>query len=138
MSMRRIGEADLESVGRLYAVCWSASAVGDETAAITEIRAAWHGEYGVWLRDCSLIAELDGRPIAAVLVVDLPPWDDVSDLVFVIDLFTEPDHRRRGLGEALLAASLNAIDTDRIVGLRVDSENTAAVSLYRKLGFGDR
>ena len=137
VSVRRIDEADLESVGRLYATCYSPIRVADEAAAIADMQAGWRGQYGAWLPDCSLVAELDGRPVAAVLVVDSPPWDDVSDLVFIIELFTDPGHQRRGLGEALLTASLNAVDADRIVGLRVDSDNVAAVSLYRKLGFGE-
>jgi ribosomal protein S18 acetylase RimI-like enzyme len=136
--IRRIDEPDLESIGRLYAGCYSPIRVADEASAIADMQASWHGQYGEWLRECSLVAEVDGRPVAAVLVVDSPPWDDVSDLVFIIELFTDPDHRRRGLGEALLTASLHAVGVDRVVGLRVDSYNNAAVSLYRNLGFGER
>jgi ribosomal protein S18 acetylase RimI-like enzyme len=133
--MMRIKEADLKAVGRLNATCYSPSIVGDEDSAIADMQASWAGLYGQWLQDCSLIAALDGRPIGAVLAVDAPHWDDVSDLVFVTELFTEPNHQRRGVGGGLLTASLQAIDADRAVGLRVQSANMAAVCLYRKLGF---
>lgn len=39
---------------------------------------------------------------------------------------------------ALVRTALASVDADRVVGLRVQSDNTAAVSLYRKLGFRER
>ena len=136
--VRPIGEADIEAVGRLYAASFPVEVVGDEAAAIADVRASWDGEYGVWLPSASLLAEVDGRPAAAILVVDSPPWEDVSDLVFIIDLFTDPAHRGRGLGEALVRSALSAVEPGRVVGLRVDDENEAAVRLYRRLGFQER
>lgn len=136
--IRPIEESDLAAVGRLYGACYPAGEVGDEAEAVADVRASWRGEYGAWSREASLLAEVGGRLVAAVLVVDRPPWDDAADLVFVIDLFTEPARRQRGLGEVLVRTSLAAVDRERVVGLRVDSENAAAVSLYRKLGFRER
>jgi ribosomal protein S18 acetylase RimI-like enzyme len=136
--IRPIEESDLAAVGRLYWSCYPAGEVGDEAEAVADVRASWRGEYGAWLHEASLLAEVNGRLAAAILVVDRPPWDDVADLVFVIDLFTEPARRRRGLGEALVRTALAAVDRDRVVGLRVESENDAAVSLYRTLGFHER
>jgi ribosomal protein S18 acetylase RimI-like enzyme len=136
--LRPIGEADLEAVGRLYAASYPTDLVGDEAAAVEDIRASWAGEYGTWLHEASLLVELGGQPVAAVLTVDRPPWDDVADLAFVIDLFTHPDHRGRGLAGRLVRAALAAVGPDRVVGLRVESDNGPAVRLYRRLGFRDR
>ena len=54
-------------------------------------------------------------------------------------LWTRPGHRRRGLGRALCEASMA---TARDLGFRrmildVLPERTAAIALYRSLGFGD-
>lgn len=136
--LRAIEEADLEAVGRLYAASYPADVVGDEAAAVADIRASWAGEYGTWLHEASLLVELDRQPVAAVLTVDRPPWDDVADLVFVIDLFTHPDYRGQGLAERLVRAALAAVGPDRVVGLRVESDNEPAVRLYRRLGFRER
>lgn len=136
--LRPIEETDLQAVGRLYAASYPADVVGDETAALEDIRASWEGAYGTWLPGASLLVEEGGQPVAAVLTVDRPPWEDVADLVFVIDLFTHPDHRGRGLAERLVRAALAAVDPGRTVGLRVDSDNGPAVRLYHRLGFQER
>ncbi|NDL56952.1 GNAT family N-acetyltransferase [Phytoactinopolyspora mesophila] len=133
-AIRPITRHDLDAVGRLYAQCLPDDEVGTSDAAIADIHAAWNGEYGTWLTGASFLADVDGAPKAAVLLVDSPPWDDVRHLVFMIDLFTHPEHRRTGLGEALCRASLAAVP-ERTVGLRVDDENHAALGLYQKLGF---
>lgn len=136
--VRPIREDDLDAVGRLYAAAHPGGEVGDEAAAVADIRASWDGEYGEWLPAASLLAEAGGRPVAAVLVVDAPPWEDVADLVFIIDLFTDLAHRGRGLGELLVASALAAVEPGRTVGLRVESDNETAVRLYRRLGFRER
>lgn len=133
--VRPILERDLDAVGRLYAASYPSGEVGDEAEAIADVRASWDGAYGAWLQECCLLAEQDGAPVAAILVVDAPPWDDVSEMVFIIDLFTDPTHRGHGLGGRLVRSALASTEVGRIVGLRVESDNEAAVHLYRKLGF---
>jgi ribosomal protein S18 acetylase RimI-like enzyme len=52
-------------------------------------------------------------------------------------MFVLPEFRRKGLGEALLAhasSELRRRSADRVT-LKVDSDNTPAVALYRKFGF---
>lgn len=136
--VRPIQQADLEAVGRLYWASYPEGEVGDVADATADVRSSWDGEYGTWLHQASLLAEKNGSPIAAILTVDGPPWDDVSDLIFIIDLFTDPTHRRCGVGEMLVAAALSGLDPAPVVGLRVESDNEPAVRLYRKLGFRDR
>jgi ribosomal protein S18 acetylase RimI-like enzyme len=112
--------------------------VGHAADAVAEIRASWDGAYGAWVPEASLLAEYDGALAAAILTVDSLPWEDVADLVFIIDLFTVSALRGRGIGRLLVRTALAAIGASREVGLRVDSENESAVRLYRTLGFRDR
>jgi hypothetical protein len=90
VAIRPVAESDLEAVGRLYWSCLPAGEADDEAEAIADVRASWRGEYGTWLRDASLLAEVDGQPLAAVLVVDAPPRNRRlrGRLDFVADLQT--------------------------------------------------
>ena len=52
-------------------------------------------------------------------------------------MFVVPEFRRQGLGEALLSHAVSELTKRSVksVSLKVDSDNTAAVALYRKRGF---
>jgi ribosomal protein S18 acetylase RimI-like enzyme len=84
-------------------------------------RAYWH------------LAEADGRIVACCLT-----WAPSERQGWVKDLAVHPQHRRRGLGEALLhhaARAYRAAGVER-VGLKVDSDNpTSAGRLYERLGY---
>jgi ribosomal-protein-alanine N-acetyltransferase len=71
------------------------------------------------------------EPIAFLLV-----WF-AADEMHVLSLATHPDHRRRGIGRALMERSLSeARDrSTRIVLLEVRRSNQAAIDLYRRFGF---
>ena len=65
-------------------------------------------------------------------------WAPSDDNGWVKDLAVRPDHRRRGLGEALLHHAARAYREAgvRRVGLKVDSDNpTGATRLYERLGY---
>ena len=72
--------------------------------------------------------------MGAVLTVAQAPWPDVPRGPFVIDLFVLESHRGHGLGESLMRAAMAGAPGDTI-GLRVEDDNAAALSLYAKLGF---
>jgi ribosomal protein S18 acetylase RimI-like enzyme len=59
------------------------------------------------------------------------------DCPWLIEVFTDPRHRRAGLARALMAAACAVIDAaaEGRVGLTVDDDNAAAVALYKSLGF---
>lgn len=134
LTMRPITADDLDSVGAVYASSYPGGTAGSVEEATADVAASWAGEYGRWRRDASVLAEHDGAVVGAVLVVDDPPWPDVTDPTFVIDLFVAPAARRRGFAGALLATALSSTSANR-VGLRVEGDNFAAVRLYRSIGF---
>jgi N-alpha-acetyltransferase 10/11 len=74
---------------------------------------------------------------AAILTIHRAPWEGAPDCPFIIELFTSPTHRRRGLARAALTHAHNAALASRAIAiaLRVDADNIPAISLYRGLGF---
>ena len=52
-------------------------------------------------------------------------------------LYVKPEHRRRGIGRALMRYVENWAITrgDRQIGLQVFQSNTAAINLYHQLGY---
>ena len=74
---------------------------------------------------------LDGRPAGVGLGVLL------DGVLGVFDVFTAPDDRRKGVARALLATLLAWGRSEGAASafLQVAAENTAAVGLYRDLGF---
>jgi N-alpha-acetyltransferase 10/11 len=139
--LRPCSADDVEPLGHRYFDSYDpgeACATVDE--AVADIRAAFAGEYGELWPAASLVATAgEGDVVAAVQVVRRAPWPDTPDCPFVIELFTAPAHRRRGLARALIAGSLAVVaDAGRpALALRVSATNRAALGLYRDLGFRD-
>ncbi len=127
----------IERIGRLYFRSYPDGEVGTCEEAVADVEATSTGEYGAWVPDACLVAEEGGEPVGAILVTDNPPWDDVEDLTFIVDLFVAPDKRGQGIGDALVGAALAAVG-GREVGLRVESENAAARRIYERHGFAVR
>lgn len=89
-----------------------------------------HDEFGhAWWH----LAESDGRLAGCALT-----WAPYERRGWVKDLAVHPDHRRRGLGEALLhhaARAYRAAGVERL-GLKVDSDNPhRAARLYERVGY---
>ncbi len=127
----------IERIGLLYFRSYPDGEVGTCEEAVADVEATSAGEYGAWIPDACLVAEEGGEPVGAILVTDNPPWDDVEDLTFIVDLFVAPDKRGRGIADALVGAALAAVG-GREVGLRVESENAAARRIYERHGFAMR
>ncbi len=79
----------------------------------------------------SWVAEEPTGPVGAVLSVR------TSAGVLIADVMVDPDSQGRGLGRAMLLASLRALRAagDHAVYLNVTEGNHAAVRLYERVGF---
>ena len=53
----------------------------------------------------------------------------------VMNVAVDPDRRRRGIGNALIAALLERVERDAQLTLEVRRSNTGAITLYERFGF---
>lgn len=136
---RTVEAADAARLGELYFTAYDTSVVGDSLdAALADMKESLAGKYGALLPAASHVA-LDeaGKIIAAVLVVDHAVGDDTPDTPFIIELITDRQHRRRGLAEDLVLATMDTLFNEgkSDVALRVEAGNSAALALYLSLDF---
>ena len=138
---RPVAPSDVEELGALYFRAYDpgvASATLDD--AVRDIQASFDGEYGsLWL-PASEVIHRSGEIVAAILTVHRAPWPDTPQCPFVIELFVDRAHRRRGLARVLVERCLvaAAAASEAGVALRVDAANAAALGLYRAVGFAPR
>ena len=135
--VRGLEADDAGKIAELYQEAYGAEVAGSLNDAVEEINSSLAGEYGSILPEASLVALVDGNIVGCVLTVDSPTWEDVAGLVFIIDIFVDSAYRQRGIAQSLLAKAISNSPSGREIGLRVESENHSAVSLYRKLGFAE-
>jgi len=86
----------------------------------------------------TLVAEIDGRPVGFLLMLDALP-DEVTSMPqgFVAYMAVEPAARRRGAGRALLEAAEGEARRRSLpyMALMVTQENAAARALYESCGY---
>ena len=86
-----------------------------------------------WRRRCVRpvwVAEVDGRPVAMAGAFS------TDGVLQVWGMWTDPDHRGRGLAHALLDVLVGrAVDEDRPVALHVNTTNAGARAFYDGYGF---
>lgn len=125
-------------------VCWSAGTpVAVERVSVGGFRAAWrelgtNGRSGgdedddvlarIPFEVAGLVARRDGA-LAGVALAVL-----AGEVSFVFEVATAPEHRRRGVARALMAAWARAAG-DRLLALQVMTDNAPAQALYASLGF---
>ena len=129
--------SDLDEIGALYFRSYKAGeACTTEQEAVADVAASFEGDYGEYLYAASPVALSGSTIVAAVMTVKQAPWSDTPTCPFVIELFTDPEHRRSGLATALLATAANAVTKiTRSIALRVEEQNSSAIAVYNKLGF---
>ena len=78
------------------------------------------------------ITRAGGRAITGFVLLAL-----AADEAEILTVAVAPSERRQGIGERLMRKALQFASGDRVssVFLEVEDTNTAAVSLYRKIGF---
>jgi ribosomal protein S18 acetylase RimI-like enzyme len=93
--------------------------------------------FGPRPRFVALLAEAEGVPVGMATLVDryYPGW--VGPLRAIDDLFVLPEHRRRGIGKALVAAAAAEAMAGGapFVELTVHENNARALRLYERIGF---
>ena len=88
----------------------------------------------LYRRDLDLVAVAPGGEHAAFSTA----WfDDVTRSVVFEPVGTHPDHRRRGLGKAVMAEGLRRAQVLGATLATVGSYSTPAHALYHSLGFTD-
>ncbi len=138
---RTVQDTDLQRLGELYFSAYDAGAAGageNLSAAMSNMRSAMEGKYGQVLHEASHVAlDDDGEIVAAILVVDHFNGDGAPDAPFIIELITDRSHRRRGLAEELVLATMDTLFNEgrHNVALRVEATNSAALALYLSLNF---
>lgn len=86
---------------------------------------------GVMDRDCSLVAFLDGEPVALTIVNVMAPRA-INSIAG-----THPSHRRKGLARLVKAASLRVAAAKGVTSVATlnDEENTAMLAVNAGLGY---
>ncbi|HEY8294906.1 MAG TPA: GNAT family N-acetyltransferase [Micrococcaceae bacterium] len=139
MSSRIATAEDTARLGELYFSAYDPGAGSENPqSADADVRAYLSGQFGTYLPEASPVAlNDDGEIIAAVMVVERATYEDTPDAPFILELFTDRDHRRRGLAEQLVLASMDALFNAgyKEVALQVDETNSAALALYLSLDF---
>ncbi|MCL4509288.1 MAG: GNAT family N-acetyltransferase [Chloroflexi bacterium] len=89
----------------------------------------------------SWIAEVDGRPVATVgaeLRVSMPhPLNLAGIELYVLNVYTVPGYRRRGVAERLMRALLDYAQTNHAGRITLHASDQGR-PLYKKLGFVER
>ena len=133
----RIRPAIEEDVPALLAMVRALAADEGRAEAITATEADWLRDgFGTQPRFATLVAEADGRAVAMASFTELYLAIVAKPSFYILELYVEPDFRRRGIGRALLsqiAAAALKIGVPLIhLGAR---ENNDATRFYRRLGF---
>jgi ribosomal protein S18 acetylase RimI-like enzyme len=119
---------DLEALTRLFNEGFSGYL---QPMSLGETAMAQHIAHNDIDLACSQVVTMAGAPVAFALAGrrDSEAW--------IGGMGTAPEHRRRGLGERALSATIEAVSRagDAAVWLEVIDENHQAIGLYEKLGF---
>jgi ribosomal protein S18 acetylase RimI-like enzyme len=128
---------DEEALSELYLAVYPEEIVKDLAEAREELRITFEGEYGLLDPEASPLALEGEKPVAVVLTVTEAPWPDTPRGPFIIEVMVDPEHRRKGLALYLIQETARRLVAagKETVALRVMSENTGALRLYRSLGF---
>jgi ribosomal protein S18 acetylase RimI-like enzyme len=136
MSFRPITDADLPFLAEVYASTRTEELAvtpwtGEEKAAFLQMQfQAQHAHYQQYYPEADwLIIVRGGEDIGRLYVERWASEHCIIDIAFL------PDHRRKGLGEALLRDLLDeAAAAGKAVSIHVEKFNPA-MRLYRRLGF---
>lgn len=135
-SFRRLSEADLPFLGRLYAstrveelapVPWTEA---DKAAFLDQQFRAQHAHYQQYYPNADwLVIARDDDDIGRFYIERWPSQHRIIDIAFL------PEHRGKGYGEALLRDAMDEADAaGKDISIHVEKLNPA-MRLYCRLGF---
>lgn len=135
---RRIEARDLPELIQMYRDAYADAQAHPSGGNADRVGALFDGVQGRPVPEASLVtAGPDGRLTAAIIITDCTAGNEGGAEAFIAELFTHPDHRRKGLAEELLSHSMYALHSSgrTTVAVSVDSSNSAAMALYLSRDF---
>lgn len=134
--IKKLEPKDQSQLALLYLDSYSRDIVADLEASEEEIGKTFLNEYGQLSYELSCVTLIENRIVSSILTVDETPWPDTPPGPFIIEVMTHPLHRRFGLAQAGICwvAKNTQTNNKHRLGLRVESGNLAAMTLYRKIG----
>ena len=134
--LRKACQSDAERIARIHVNGWQAAYVGmipqEHLDGLSVSRRAL--DWGKWLRreDFDAIVYVSGEEILGYAAYVAKPELDRAELV---GLYVHPEHKREGIGSALMAQFETETTTANRRCLWVLSENHLAIEFYRSLGY---
>ena len=120
MIIRKMNLGDVSAIAELEKQCfsdpWSENSIASE---IDNPLSYW------------LVSEVDG------IVVGYVGSQSVLDAADMMNLAVSPDHRRKGIGQALVNALVEHLKQNNVIALllEVRVSNAPAIALYESMGF---
>ena len=137
-NIRPVEQADWGKLAKLYFDSYDRSTVKTVEDARLEMVQTVNGEFGHLIPTLSPVITVDRQKIvASLMTVAQAPWAGTPSGLFIIELFTHPDFRRKHLAQTSLAWTAIEASKGRhkSLALRVMTHNIGAVALYKKVGF---
>lgn len=139
IAYRNVQDSDVARLGELYFTAYDAGVAGDTLeAAMADMQDSLAGKYGPFMPEASHVAlDEEGNIVAAALVVEHAAGADTPKGPFIFELVTDRGHRRKGIAEDLVLATLDSLFNEgrEMLALRVKETNSAALALYLSLDF---
>ena len=121
LTVRKMKKEDLDRVSQIEKECFSTPWSRDAFEDMIDNPLALY-----------MVAEDNGHVVANCGVISAAGEGDICNVA------VDPAYRKRGIGEKLLSEIMNVASKELLVEdftLEVRASNTAAISLYEKLGF---
>ncbi|MBX5132513.1 GNAT family N-acetyltransferase [Rhizobium lentis] len=124
--------ADRETVGAVGFAAWAAADAFDESYRDPDVIAKVGHEFSVFPR------ETKGEIFVAALDAEIVGWiAREGQPNYISDLWVQPHHQGKGVGEALLSYLCELITAEGLTTARIDTHarNLGAIRLYKRCGF---
>jgi hypothetical protein len=137
LPLSNASERDIPGLARLMHESYvkeKKTAIQSATVAEKTLRGITVGQYGRFMSDCSFLSGTVGNPVSACFITCESPHS-----ASVIQLFTHPLYRARGLATSEITNGMNRLLKLGFLTLSVwlPQDSEVAKRLFTKLGFGE-